>query len=397
LPFFLTARAMPPTPREPIGRHGRKRFTLDAHLVAAVMCLGDSWLAGFNAASLGTGSPLQDAIAMMHANVAEIGMVEHRGASFGCGDGIILFPESHTGQSAHGGRHMADATTPPVVGMQVETLGTLLRRESPGMQALSRGTTPFRATLLSHPLACGLNAAVSGASVTGVHSVSFLAQAGMLIGLVERGRYKHLASSWKVLTVQAGVAELMWGTHDVESFTQQMRFLLGYLRQHLPFTYVNLLALPENAEDLRALASEREAPSGCGERISFYALHLRISGASPRTEHANQTAAAFNAALRSLAVEADDDERFIVRYQPFLTAFPFRASVLDSLSCLHPRAAMQQAMSHALLQNMVSEPADKWQALDTLLDFPTSDEVLDRIFKHAATGHRGGNRTIVLR
>ena len=103
-------------------------------------------------------------------------------------------------------------------------------------------------------------------------------RAGMLIGLVQRGRYKHLASSWKVLTLQPGVAELMWGTHGIESFTQQVRFLLGYLRQHLPWTYVNLLGFPENVEDLRALASERETPSGCGERISFYTLHLRISG-----------------------------------------------------------------------------------------------------------------------
>uniref|UniRef100_A0A7S0L755 Uncharacterized protein n=1 Tax=Coccolithus braarudii TaxID=221442 RepID=A0A7S0L755_9EUKA len=306
-------------------------FRLSAARVAAVLCIGDSWLSGYNAAALGGASASGDILAFLRGNSFQVGDLEERGASFGCGDGKL--------HSVNG---------------QVQTIATLLRRASPALQGLSRGLTPRGGTILTHPLQSGLNAAICASSLTGSRSPSFLSQAGMLVGVVQQGRYSHLATQWKVLTVQPGLAELAWGTRDPEIFTNQLRVLLGYLRSQLPFTYVNVMAIPENAEDLLVL--QKESESSCGSRMSYYALHLRVAGAAPHTEGANQTASMLNTRSRQVAAEVMDTPRFMVRYQPVTTQFPFNKNTLDPLACLHPTAAMHQGLAYGLLQNMITGP-----------------------------------------
>jgi len=386
-------------------------FRLSAARVAAVLCIGDSWLSGYNAAALGGASASGDILAFLRGNSFQVGDLEERGASFGCGDGKL---HSVNGQVQTIATLLRRASPALQVSLpclwyrlcvacarlfafnHLEALGRVEQHLSPGLrtqesatyqekevlrvphaiyhymsmtcvqhadrsrecarytQGLSRGLTPRGGTILTHPLQSGLNAAICASSLTGSRSPSFLSQAGMLVGVVQQGRYSHLATQWKVLTVQPGLAELAWGTRDPEIFTNQLRVLLGYLRSQLPFTYVNVMAIPENAEDLLVL--QKESESSCGSRMSYYALHLRVAGAAPHTEGANQTASMLNTRSRQVAAEVMDTPRFMVRYQPVTTQFPFNKNTLDPLACLHPTAAMHQGLAYGLLQNMITGP-----------------------------------------
>lgn len=78
---------------------------LNASDVGALLCMGDSWQTGLNVGFREFRSVQPS--------------VDYRGASWGCGDGVLE------------------------PGVRVETLGTLLRRLSPRLRGLSSGKHPF--------------------------------------------------------------------------------------------------------------------------------------------------------------------------------------------------------------------------------------------------------------
>jgi hypothetical protein len=168
------------------------------------MCIGDSNLAGWNAAGYRT----------MEFSYAD---AEFRGASFGCGDGRLL-------------------------GLRpIDTLAVILRQWRPDLQGMSTGWTPKYATLAKFPLQCGFNAASSGATIVHLYN-----QAVDIVGRVNNTPLVH---EWKVLTMQPGWGELAWETGaTVTIFTNWLYATLALLKAGLGKTYVNLLAVSEKGD-----------------------------------------------------------------------------------------------------------------------------------------------------
>ena len=168
------------------------------------MCIGDSNLAGWNAAGYRT----------VQFSFAD---AEFRGASFGCGDGRLwgLRP--------------------------IDTLAVILKRWRPDLQGMSTGWTPKYATLKKFPVQCGLNAASSGATITHLYN-----QAVELVGKVNSTPLMH---EWKVLTIQPGWGELAWETGaNGQIFANWLYATLAVLQAGLGKTFVNLLAVSERGD-----------------------------------------------------------------------------------------------------------------------------------------------------
>jgi hypothetical protein len=311
---------------------------IDASQVAAVMSMGASWDSGMNAAD----------VPRSWDNVDKI-KVDYRGGALGTGCGELC--------SADGVAH-------------VETLATLLRRYNPQLLGLSSGVTPHMTSCLEGPFAaqCGLNAAVDGMTLfAGLNDQSGLEDVPGHVTAIEQARSltravkrwpaeDRLESRWKVLTANLALGDQLWGhPRDIDRLEAELRRVLCHLRDECPYTYVNLLAVPDEASSF--LNMELRSP-WCGAFIGIWRTTLLLKGSQLNpiwgiNEYAMQT----NRVLLRLAEEFDDGEAFVVRYQPILRGFVFGPEVIDAMTCFHPNQLALSEIAYGLLDNMVSDPA----------------------------------------
>ncbi|KAL1519662.1 hypothetical protein AB1Y20_023180 [Prymnesium parvum] len=273
--------------------------------VAAVLCIGDSYLAGWNAAGYSA----------LHFRLADR---EYRGASFGCGDGRLLgFP------------HIA-------------TLATILQGWRPALQGMSSGWTPKYGNIERYPTQCGLNAAASGATVMRLYE-----QAKALVRLVNNSA---LAKEWKVVTVQAGWGDLAWETgYGTPVFRNWMLALLSLLKAGLGKAYVNVLAVSERGDDFAV----HKAPSVCATKYTMWkGWQRRVHNVTFRTGSSQPKAEELNAILHSMHLMSTPG--FIVRFQPLLRRYVAGTDNTEPTSCFHPSLQGHETLAWGLFQNMIA-------------------------------------------
>jgi hypothetical protein len=385
----------------------RKHFGgLPAGDVAAVMCVGDSWMTGLNAA--------QYRHAWQVLSVAG----DYRGGAWACGNGEV------------------------VPGLRSETLGTLMRRANPRLFGLSSGTTAMTSPCNKAALDrsnCSLNVATDGAVVGGVHTKALLSSPSAHVRnaahntLIQQARlltsypagtsvmlcyvivplhpasrwprvsaserhsvtsdwyttqqqqppphlrtspyiiplfqpyYNHneqarslarytskekqpWADQWKVINVLALWGDQWWSARNLTMMTDGCRSLLGHLRSMRP-AYVNLLAVSDKPSSISALSDN---DPWCALSMAVWKAKVRSSSGTNFNdpETGDPFAAQINQLLLELAEEFDDGVSFVVRFQPVLRGFTFQQRLGDPFTCFHPSTELSSAMAWGLLQNM---------------------------------------------
>lgn len=331
--------------KHPLLVQRRKPFAgIKASNVSAVMCLGDSWQTGMNAADV------------TNLATAPLAVRDYRGGSFGCGSGFVTSDTSHT-------------TT-----KEITTLGMLLKRFNPQLEGISKGTTMFEVPCdLFHQRAqCGLNAAMDGAALIGrkrlaasplmvtkdlkekaTFNNSMYEQARNLVRWVHK-ESPHLLSSWKVLTFIPAWGDQWFSRRSTKKARYSLRQILELVRSELPYTYVNIIALAD--EPSRIHESFKAGAGGstwC--RLAFNMWYKRggadkYNGAAG----ADEWAAQLNRAFLKLAEQFDDGQSLVVRFQPMLRGLQVQMSLMDGLTCFHPSPRLIGEMGLGLLQNMLA-------------------------------------------
>mmetsp|Transcript_42311 Transcript_42311/g.104225 ORF Transcript_42311/g.104225 Transcript_42311/m.104225 type:complete len:145 (+) Transcript_42311:316-750(+) len=104
----------------------------------------------------------------------------------------------------------------------------------------------------------GLNAAVDGMSLSNNNAaqladcpghVTAIAQARALTDRLSRWPAEdRLGCRWKVLTANLAWGDQLWGfPRDIGRVERDLREVLHHLRDECPYTYLNLLAVPDRA------------------------------------------------------------------------------------------------------------------------------------------------------
>ena len=354
--------------------------------VAAVMCLGDSYMTGYNAVHDSSGWLSVDIARFLRGRSSlDKVHVEDRSFSFGCGDGQL-------------------GTT------RLDTLATLLRSAgAPPLKGTSSGVVRVGACAL-HQMAwnraqCGFNAALSGSMLSkkpAWHGLfddpssgrtrgarpnwqvakrgvaSMVDQAHALVFAMNQSDPGLLTrrGAWKVLTIQAGITDVHLLSRNATIFEKRLRTLLSFMRSHTRDVYVNLMAMPQTLE-----SAERrmESDGYCRPRMRLYQMLHRPNdmlsswGKGHKTTIGGADAAgtALNAAIRRAARSFDDGRTFIVRYQPVMSEFNMVASgfAVDKFSCFHPKGTVLEAVARGLMQNMLTQRADdKLSSVNRVLD-----------------------------
>lgn len=326
----------------------RKPFVgINASSIAAIMCIGDSWMSGLNAAQF------------KHAWQVSAVAGDYRGGAWACGNGEVL------------------PGPPP---LRVETLGTLLRRANPQLKGLSSGVTRMHSPCfgLGGKHNCSLNLATDGAVIGGEYTKQLLAsksrhlqslarstlvaQAAALARRIKKER-PAWAHQWKVVTVLALWGDQWWSERSLPKMRDGVRQLLGRLRGDMAgMTYVNLLAVGDHPSSISRLQA---SDTWCATEMVLWKAKVRLMTGMPFNDPAtgDPFAAQVNRLLVQLAEEFDDGISFVVRFQPLLRGFTFQKRLGDPFTCFHPTLELTAELAWGLLQNM---QAAEGEGIETL-------------------------------
>jgi hypothetical protein len=314
--------------------------------VKYVMCIGDSWLTGFNAED----PPLNmlDLASFVTTSLQSIkgAPPEDRGLSFACGDG--------RGTDVNG-----------------STLATLLKERGSNVSGASYGKSLRGASLLDCRN-CGLNGAVSAGSLLSYMSeeksstnkdhsgMTFVRQASLVRHQFEAQRFDK--SAWKVMTISGGYASwvvLQNREINVDVLTRELDAMMQEIAKMAP-VYVNFV-LPPDQLRMSGICS------------AYLNTELFLIGRPQFTRDFAFLSKEYSAALYATKRKYDNRSRgIVVRLQPLLRNITLNERTTDRLSCYHPTSVQTTFMARSLMQNMLEcDDAEKWIRPSTR-DIPTS-------------------------
>lgn len=295
----------------------------------AIMAMGDSMSAGFNA--------------------VKTSMQEYRGVSFSIGGdvGAITLPNLIN----------AVKTNTELVGPSVGSLS------QPQLKATCAGA--------DIDSVCRLNAAVDGSDLEDLKDL----QVGYIRDTLDTAPWAaniSVSKDWKLLTIFSGLDDVVFYNEtdptkrstNATLFTANLDRLLQAIRDALPRTFVNLVMLPEHL-DPRVTTSRFTCWF-----FKWYTTHLGVHWTDTATwvaviKEYNQIFV--ETAARWKAKGLTD---FAVSLQPFTQEKELTIADLDTKDCFHPNLFAHQHMAVGLWNNMLADSQESkktfWNVSDAV-------------------------------